>query len=213
MYYYVKNNDQIEKYKIEFDKEKLKRLRIEIINNCSEITHKEYNDTIEPNYLDYLKIRNYKRQKLGTVEGKGYSPDKTLYHLSYDEYTYPYLVTLIDKLLEDGTETLTEIFEEKQEKEILSFAERIEILSQEIDQINNLDTKRKISELEKLQKLLETQKLNSNQLPVSLYYPKVQELIDFKYISSMKIEDIEKLEAFFGVNPHKPKIYQKILKK
>lgn len=212
MYYYVKNNDKIEKYEVQFDKEKLKKLRIEIINNCSEITHKEYDDTREPNYFDYLKIRNYKRKEIGKVEGRDYQPDKTLYHLSYDEYIFPYLVTLIDRLLADDIEALNEIFNQVTKKETLPIELRIQTLSNEIDKISNLDTKKKIKELEKLQKLIETQKLNSNQLPVTIYYPKVQQLINLIYINSMKIEDIERLESFFGANAQKPKIYQKIPK-
>lgn len=212
MYYYVENNDKIEKYEIEFDKEKLKKLKIEIINKCSEITHKEYNNTIEPNYFDYLKIRNYQSKQIGTVEGRDYAPDKTLYHISYDEYIFPYLVTLIDRLLKNDIEALNEIFNPSIEKEKISFTQRIENLSKEIDEINNFDTNKKITKLQELQKLIETQKLNSSQLPVSLYYTKVQELITFKYINSMKITEIEKTESFLGVIPSKPKIFHKKLK-
>lgn len=212
MYYYVKNNDKIEKYEVQFDNEKLQKLRIEIINNCSEITLKEYDGIREPNYFDYLKIRNYKSTKIGIAEGKGYAPDRTLYHIKYNEYTFPYLVTLIDRLLEGDIEALNEIFNQVIEKETLPIELRIQTLSNEIDKISNLDTKKKIKELEKLHKLIETQKLNSNQLPVTIYYPKVQQLINLIYINSMKIEDIERLESFFESNAQKPKIYQKIQK-
>ena len=60
MYYYIKREDKIEKYKVVFDKDTLDELRTEIINKCSIIEHIEYTGTRTPNYFDYLKIRNYK---------------------------------------------------------------------------------------------------------------------------------------------------------
>lgn len=40
MLYFRKNDDVIEKYQVNFDKEKIEKLKQEIINNCSFITHR-----------------------------------------------------------------------------------------------------------------------------------------------------------------------------
>ena len=41
MYYFKIKNNNIYKYNLSFDSEKLKKIRDEIIDNCSMITHEE----------------------------------------------------------------------------------------------------------------------------------------------------------------------------
>ena len=64
MYYYVYKDKCVEKYLVNFSKEEIEKLKLEIINNCSEIEHREYDGTHGPNYFDYLRIRNYKEKFL-----------------------------------------------------------------------------------------------------------------------------------------------------
>lgn len=199
MYYFLKKENKIEKYAIDFNREELQRLKVEIINNCSEIEHKEYESTRIPKRDDYLKIRNYKEKKIGKVEGKGYSPDKTLYHFSYDEYEYPYLIILINRLLNGDIDAIYEINNPNIEKEKTSFELRIKEASNKINQIDNLNTQVKIHKLNELQKLIETAKLNEQQKSVYEYYKKVQSLLIIKYESSIDVNILLNIQEFFGV--------------
>ena len=58
MLYFRKNDEVIEKYQISFDKEKIEKLKKEIINNCSFIKHKEYESDYSPRFTDEI-IRNF----------------------------------------------------------------------------------------------------------------------------------------------------------
>lgn len=201
MIYFDKQEDKIEKYLVEFDQEELQKLKIEIINNCSEITHREYDGTVEPNYYDYLKIRNFKRRKIGTKEHNDslYYPNKTLYHFSFDEYEYPYLVTLIEKILAGKTEAILEIFIPNTTKEKESLKTRIYKLTKEVDNLSASELIKNYSKLDKLQKLTKKLEINKNQKSVLEYYQKVQTLLTFKLIDSIELSSISRIEDFFEI--------------
>ena len=59
------------KYEVVIDKELLSKLKYEIIEKCSIIIHKDYQDTYLPKMYgidDYLKYRNYSEVKIGVRE-------------------------------------------------------------------------------------------------------------------------------------------------
>ena len=58
---FIRNKDKILKYEVVVNKEMLSKLKYEIIEKCSFISHLDYKDTILPkmyNIDDYLKYRN-----------------------------------------------------------------------------------------------------------------------------------------------------------
>ena len=67
MNYFRKEDHFIVKYQVMIDEEKLKKLRWEIIDKCSLITHKCYKTTHRPNEFDYAHIRNYKEKLVGVI--------------------------------------------------------------------------------------------------------------------------------------------------
>ena len=100
MIYFMDEGKKRKKYEIVVDKNGLEKLKVEIINNCSMIIHHDCNTTKTPNYYDILRIRNYSAEKIGIHKPNDfYASCETLYHVVYDEYKYPYLIELIDKLL------------------------------------------------------------------------------------------------------------------
>jgi hypothetical protein len=110
MNYFRKEEYFIVKYQVMIDEEKLKKLRWEIIDKCSLITHKCYKTTHRPNEFDYAHIRNYKEKKVGVIEYNDfYSMPEDQYLVEYDYYEHPKLISLINLLLEGKVNVIDEI--------------------------------------------------------------------------------------------------------
>jgi len=150
MVIFVRNKDKILKYEVIVDKELLSKLKYEIIEKCSLITHKDYQDTYLPKMYgidDYLKYRNYSEVKIGVREYNDfYSMPEDLYRIKYDEYHFPYLVELLDKLLKDDIDVLKEIYNVNKKKEIMFIDEKINRQKDLIECIDDSEFDKKISE-------------------------------------------------------------------
>jgi len=201
MFYFVKNDKRIEKYKVTFNKEALTKLRVEIINNCSEIEHYDYVDTDGPTYHDdFLHIRNLERIKVGKREYNDfYSEDEDLYHYTYDAYEFPYLINLIDMLFHNNVHALNMILNPDFSLEPEPLEKRIKDLNKKANRISNTKTKEKIAILEELEQLIAKSKLNINQKSVKEYYPKVQQFITLELVDTIYIYELEKIQRFFSI--------------
>lgn len=202
MYYYQKENEEIVKYHIILDEDNLKKLRSEIIEKCSLITHKHYKTTNTPNEYDYEHIKNYKENKVGVIEYNDfYCTKEDEYLVDYDYYEHPKLVSLIEELLSGNTKIIKELknpnIECLNEEEVL-LKEQQKI----IKKLNNCkDISKQIELLTKnQQKLLEYKKqkeLNKNQIPVEPYYKKVLDCITMKKVNSISMDLVNEYTNFF----------------
>lgn len=194
MYFYDYKESTIDKYEINVDREKLIKLRREIIDNCSIIEHHEYQSTIIP--AESLKIRNLNYKRNGIMEYKDV-PDEPLFYITYDEYKFPQLVGIIDRILDDDVDETIKLYNGKITDDYISFDEKISKISQELDDIDNLNIKEKRKKLEELENMLNLAKLNSNQKSVLDYYSKVKSLISFKLVDSISKGEVDKVWNFF----------------
>ena len=211
MYYFSCIDGKIEKYEIDFDRKKLLHLREEIILNCSEIHHKEYEGVVGPK-MDQLKIKNFNKIKVGVKEYRNCClPDQSVYYFSYDENEYPYLVTLIDRLLNEDVEVIDEFLSINLKKEKLPFELRIQNLLEEASQISDLCVQEKIQKLLQLQEMLELSKLNKNQKSVFEYYYKVRDYIYIEYIGEIGISEWNHIQQFMGIDSNE--LYVEKIKK
>ncbi|MBQ3021629.1 MAG: hypothetical protein IJD92_05360 [Bacilli bacterium] len=212
MYYFIDKKETIEKYSVSFSKEELEKLKIEIINNCSEIEHHEYEGTHGPNEFDYFRIRNYKERFVRVKESRDSLqwPDQRIYHYSYDEYKFPELVSAIEELLNRNVLVLDTIFNTNPESKIETIDERIRKASAELDAIDNLKITKKREKLDELQKLIELKKLNKKQKSVVPYYARLRELITLDLVDTITKEEIERVNQFFGNSTNVKKQSQKI---
>lgn len=189
MNYFIKDDKNINKYKVTILYDELKKIRKEIIDNCSEISKKECMGAVEP--LSYVnsEIRNLSKNKVETL--------KNTFHFTYDLYEYPYLVLLIDRLLNGDVEAITEIRNMDMTKEKDIIIDRIETTLKEI---KALDSERKEQKLIELNNLIDKLRVNISQKSVYEYYYKVQSVIKINFISSILISDLVKMEEFFGIS-------------
>lgn len=212
MYYFIDKKETIEKYSVSFSKEELEKLKIEVINNCSEIEHHEYEGTHGPYKFDYLRIRNYKERFVRIQESRDSLqwPDQRVYHYSYDEYKFPELVSAIDELLNGNVLVLDTIFNTNPESKIETIEERIRKAFAELDAIDNLKITKKREKFDEIEKLIELKKLNEKQKSVVPYYARLRELITLDLVDTITKEEIERVNQFFGNSTNVKKQSQKI---
>lgn len=111
MYFYNIEETMIVKYKVQMDYKKLKGLKQEIIEKCSLIEHKKEESTSSIIRLNSMYMKNYKSEK---TNKKDFKTHKCIYSISYDIYTPPHLVDLINELLKENFSIIPEILDYKE---------------------------------------------------------------------------------------------------
>ena len=197
MLYFRKNDEEIEKYQVNFDKEEIEKLKKEIINNCSFIKHEEYESDYSPRFTNEI-IRNY----ISTSTGKKheyFEETRNIYRYSYDEYKPPYLVELINQLLNGDSKAIDEILNyDISTKSTID--DRINLVNQEFIKINPENIAKRKEKLKELEELLKAKELNKGQQSIELYYSQLIELIKFNLIDSLAISELSRIESFFEIH-------------
>ena len=197
MFYYKKNDDTIEKYQVNFNKDEIKKLCDLIIDDCSSIKHYEYDNDYGIGLSSGI-VKNLVTTNTGRV--KEYDVEvRSIYHFSYDLYTPPHLVSLIYGLLNNDPQDLYEILNYTIEDTKSSIEQKIISLSQEFNKIDIEDISKKKEKLKELEKLLKLKELNKNQKDIESYYNKLLSLIEFKLIDSISISEINRIEEFLKI--------------
>ena len=197
MLYFRKNDDVIEKYQIDFDKEKIKKLKQEIINNCSLIKHIEYESDYTP-ILSNEIVKNFTYTRTGK-EREYFEETRDIYHYSYDKYEPPYLVELINQLLNDNSKVIDQILNYEISSES-TIDDSIELAYKEFKEIDPENVTKKAEKLKELEDLLKAKNYNINQQNIDLYYKELIELIKFNLIDSLPINELNKIESFLEIN-------------
>lgn len=218
MLYFKKNGDLIEKYQVSFDGKEIERLKIEIINNCSFIKHKEYKSDYSPRFTDESLIRNLQSTYVG--EKEYFEETRDVYLYSYDEYIPPYLVELINRLLEHDSKAIDEIFNYDISTKT-SIDDRINSVNQELIKTNPEDITQKKAKLKELEDLLKAKELNKGQQSIDLYYNQLMGLIKFDLVDSLSISELSRIESFLEIklanniiaSDSEDKAFEKSLKK
>ena len=192
---FVKEEDYVIKYVVKVNVKELTDMRKEIIDKCSIITHHEiekYMDEIskwkrEIKNKKSLEMRNYYEYSSGKYGRINNSKNfRKIVNISYDEYLYPYLISIIDGLLKSNEAKLYELLELNFDYEYPTIDEELKVVEE------NLKTKNDDKDnLVKYRMLLEKKKLNQNQLPVDDYYYKLIDLLKVEFSSSKKMSNIE----------------------
>ena len=165
MYYYKIKKNSIIKYKVILDNETLIKIRQEIIEKCSHITHEKYETTKRPNKLDTDHIKNYKETKVNEITFKNYKTEE--YLVEYDYYHHPKLILYIDSLLKGNTNIIEKIKKEQHN-----------IQSQKIQ----------IIPLDKLTKQHINLLLNQKQVPITTYIESVLNCITLHKVSELPLD-------------------------
>ncbi len=197
MIYFRKNDEVIEKYQVSFDKEEIEKLKKKIINNCSFIKHEEYESDYSPRFTDEI-IRNFTYTPTGKVK-EYFEETRDIYRYSYDEYKPPYLVELINQLLNGNSKAIDKILNyDISTKSTID--DRIDLANQEFNKIAPEDIIKKKEKLKELEDLLKTKKLNKNQQSIDIYYNQLIGLIKFDLVDSLSISELGRIESFLEID-------------
>ncbi len=197
MLYFRKNDEVIEKYQVDFDKEEIEKLKKEIINNCSFIKHEEYESDYSPRFTDEI-IRNLTYTPTGK-EKEYFEETRDIYRYSYDEYKPPYLVELINQLLNGNSKAIDKIL--NYDISIKStIDDRIDLANQEFNRIDPENIAKRKAKLEEIEELLKTKELNKNQQSIDLYYNQLIGLIKFNLIDLLPISELDRIQSFLEIN-------------
>lgn len=217
MVYLKRNNDVVEKYKFDFDKERIEKLKNEIVNKCSFIEHKEYESDSYIS-IDVNTVKNFMCNLIGKKEY--FEEVRDVYFYQYDEYNPPYLVELINRLLKDDSSAIEEILNYDISHE-LSIDDKIALVNKEFIKIDSKDITKRKEKLKEIERLLKVQELNKDQQNIEFYYDQLIGLINFDLIDSISISKISRVESFLEIKLNDKliasdsldKVYVKSLKK
>ena len=111
MKYFKLDKNEIVKYEININKQEIEKIRKEIIDNCSIITHKCYKTNVKFIINDPLIYRNYEEK---------YIEEEKVYEISYDYYSCDTIIRILNELLDDNLNELDYLYNPpKLEKGIL----------------------------------------------------------------------------------------------
>lgn len=196
MIYFKKNGNNIEKYDVTYDTETLIGLKNRIINDCSEITHHEYESDYEPSFNNDEVVANYSYKFVGYKEY--FEETRSVYLYSYDMLEVPKLVKYINNLLNGDSNALHKILKYDLTKEE-TIDNRIEELNHKLNNIPFEHILAKKNILLQLEKLIEHKKRNINQKPIDTYYQELISLLNFKLLDTLSLEELSKIESFLNI--------------
>lgn len=214
MEYFRLENGQINKYNVTIDNENLLLLRKKIIERCSRINHAEaiMKDDDVDSLINNEKYHITKKSLVNYQTEIGLYPEH-IWHVSYDVYDFPWLVTAIDSIL-------------------ASHLEYIELIQDRFVSSNDLTRKESLQqERNSLRsKFLQKNKMNANEIALTkyrlsqvrenlrygtilleesaslIYYENVLQCIKMDLISSMQLDQYIE---FMNMGNSKQSIYLK----
>lgn len=200
MYYIEQIEDELVKYEVKIDQEQLEKIKIEIINNCSEIIHiKEIGNRPTNEIHDTLHIRDFKRKFLYKKEYNDfYMPDEDIYEFDYYEYKDTTLVNLINRLLARNTNVILNLKNPEENNQLndknQNLEEKIKKLLSNIDKVSP----QQLEELnQQLESYLEYKELNSDRKSDLGYYSEVLECITLEEQDRIKIDKLEQFNHLY----------------
>ena len=156
--------------------------------------------TMDENYLRMLipeiiiKAGNKKSQSILAYKNSNYS-----------EGEVPYLVLLIERVLNGDTSAIDELLYPSVQdlRNLPDFHNEIKHLLKKIKECRaaganvkeNYELKQLVTKLVYFQ---EEKEFNAKQIPIKIYYAKVCSTLRFTYVNSIKIKDLEKYRAFIN---------------
>lgn len=143
-------------------------------------------------------IRNFTYTTTGK-EKEYFEETRDIYHFSYDKYEPPYLVALINRLLNDNSKVIDKILNYEISSKSTIY-DSIELTYQEFKRIDNENGTKRSEKLKELEDLLKAKKLNINQQNIDLYYNQLIKLIKFNLIDSLPISELSRIESFLEIN-------------
>lgn len=212
----LKNETYISKYEVILKKEKLEKIRNEMISSCSQIIHHKYKTTSKPNYYDTHRIINYRDTKTG-LKGE--------YLVEYDELIHPLEVNLLSEVIKENNIALEELLDivygqDKVVVDTYEYYARLEEAQKEENAIKELLKKGKIDQMigisklklieEKIKEIELYIKLNKDRKKTSAFYQVIRESFEMIPGEILTTDELKKTLDFFEYDKDKSLIDKRI---
>lgn len=203
MNYYRLNNGFIEKYKISFDKEEIKKIIEKSIYECGK---KELKETVMSGFcvsnFEYIKI--LKEEDAGWREYRD-GPDIKQYKYTYIKYQKTNLAIILNNILTSVNveKSIEELFMIELSKEFNGFDNEIERKLESIKEIKDENYKEKINALNELKRLYEQKEFNKDRKNIKDYYLKAINLIKVEFIDKISLAEYNRVHEFTGESKFK----------
>lgn len=190
MYYYKVVGNLVYKYEVKLDLLRLHRVKNEVKDNCSIITHKKYETTTLPESRP--TIVNYKKEKVGMNNDDIYK-----YLVEYDEIEYSPLVFYIVELMLGHTDSIEKIEKFKEEVEdfdmiIKNIVKEQQVIINNLDKIEDFDVKMNLL-VDKRKQLLEykqKRELNKHRISANKYRKEVLRCITLNEVELIPLKTL-----------------------
>ena len=204
MEYIVIDMDKVKKYKVDFNDDVLFKFRDKVINECSDIKHEVLDTDIYPfsnysmdRYKEGFEYRNIK----SICTYKDSKTNNYMYKYECDMYRYPYLVNLIDRLMDHDKKAVEEIFhfEGLYNFYVNDIDKRINLLTEELND-EEIDIEDKINKSSEIKDLLLKKKEMLLSDKTKPYYLELQQLISFELIDEIEFSDFQRVQYFLDLD-------------
>ncbi len=210
MIYYLVEDKYINKYEVVFEKDKIIKIRDEIIKNCSLKSNESRESTLEKE--EFIRNNTNELNKIESIIIKDTnrvssysdtSEDKKVYNYKYIRVKYPYLVELINRILNNDSQSLNELLNNYKIEVPQNYNVLIDSILSDIKHNNYTSLNDGLSKMEEAKKYIELKELNPNIESTYFYYNSLKENLDFHLIDSLSIEDVMRYNDFFENNKYK----------
>lgn len=207
MYYIEETDNEVIKYEVTINSERLLALKEEIIENCSEISHHCYESDYELThyYLQNHDIRDYHFTETGKKKDY-FEETRDIYKIEYDEYDHPLIVDYIDILINGDTSVIPSLknyssfshpLGKARESENAVKSTLIYYLNKPLEEIEIESLTQSIHTLSCLKEDIIK---NINQKSVSVYYDDVMKCITLIEVDRINKDAIKRVEEFQGTS-------------
>ncbi len=201
MLYKYENGVLIE-YTVKIDSKKLKKIREEIIENCSIIEHcKGVFADFLPHSDNQIIIKNMKMGELHHIQENMGWPDTNYYEYTYDKYYFPNIIKIIDDILSGNEDQIESLFSEEDLKYDINNYRDISPLND----INNLlaeyvetHDESKLSSAQIKLSMFKHRNINKQKRSIKDYYLELQKCFEFQKVTSYNQDGINELQKLFG---------------
>ncbi|NMA50888.1 MAG: hypothetical protein GX951_03450 [Mollicutes bacterium] len=199
---YIIQKDNIERrYTVLIDAEKLKELLDEVVRKCSYRTHGKRHEASYSAEFDEEKKEFISGECLPNGDPMFENIEKIYRFTSNNHFSYhcdsigvdgikvtpPYLAFILAGILKGNQESIYHLEKYDRHEELISHSDKIELVKEAIESIDDYEVDKKIKGLEYLKKLLEAEKEKQyfDAKLLRVFYEQAKEIIKIKLINEM----------------------------
>lgn len=193
----------LEEYKVIINFEKLKKIREEIIYNCSIVKPCTgvFSDFLPFSEAEKETMKHFNQKNLSYVQENNGWPDTYYYEYTYDKYYFPKIIKLIDEILKGNESIIDDLFETEDLKYDINEYKDNKTLKEVIDLINDYSKTNNKQTLIHATTLLNQYKHTEIIKPIKSikeYYYELSNCFKFEKTNSDNYEELNRLKEVLG---------------